>query len=542
MNNYIKIFALSALMAMGCDSFIEEQNKSNVTAEEFYVTEEGYSALVNANYAALKNIYGQDPWLFMAGTDIFSEGRDPEPVGLSRYSDLNAGSEGVEFLYTQCYDAIRKANAAIYYNDITEQTSNITQLLGEMRVLRANAYFLLVQTYGGVSLITDAITEPITEFDRSSADVIYDFIIAELEAALSQVSNEAYSGRVNSRAVNHLLAKVYLTRAYEDFAGAQDFADAASYAEAAINGQTLDLSFAEIWMPGNEMNAETIFSVQFSEASISQGITTLGHQQQNHHGAYLGGNEVAGDAPYKSYNLLANEFALSLFEQNDTRWEGTFMTEVFDRYYDYFEVEDHSTLNVAHFYAPSWYTTADSTAYVTANPGVVYHNYGTYDPENGDITGDYNMICIKKFDDPISTFATGDDDNRVSTRDFIIARLAETYLIAAEAYLGAGQAGTGLDRLNEVRSRAGVADATAAEFDIDYILDERARELMGEYHRWFDLKRTGKLVERASAHHMWIEEANFTGTGGELKILRPIPQVALDLNQNQDFGQNPAYN
>ena len=66
--------------------------------------------------------------------------------------------------------------------------------------------------------------------------------------------------------------------------------------------------------------------------------------------------------------------------------------------------------------------------------------------------------------------------------------------------------------------------------------------MLGEYHRWFDLKRTGKLVERASAYHMLIEESNFVGNGGELKILRPIPQAALDLNQNQDFHQNPAYN
>jgi hypothetical protein len=81
-----------------------------------------------------------------------------------------------------------------------------------------------------------------------------------------------------------------------------------------------------------------------------------------------------------------------------------------------------------------------------------------------------------------------------------------------------------------------------AEFDIDYILDERARVLLGEYHRWFDLKRTGKLIEKASAHHYLIDEANFTGTGGHLKILRPIPQAALDLNRNKNFAQNPAYN
>jgi len=129
-----------------------------------------------------------------------------------------------------------------------------------------------------------------------------------------------------------------------------------------------------------------------------------------------------------------------------------------------------------------------------------------------------------------------------STRDIIIARLGETYLAAAEAHMKAGDAGTGLDRLNEVRARAGVPAAEMADFDIEYILDERARELLGEYYRWFDLKRTGTLVERASAHIPDISPGNFDGNGGNLKILRPIPQRAIDLNQNRSFEQNPAYN
>ena len=66
--------------------------------------------------------------------------------------------------------------------------------------------------------------------------------------------------------------------------------------------------------------------------------------------------------------------------------------------------------------------------------------------------------------------------------------------------------------------------------------------MLGEYNRWFDLKRTGKLVERTSLYNYQVKASNFAGSGGELKILRPIPQSAIDLNQNKDFPQNPAYN
>lgn len=519
-----------------CEDYLEEENLSNVTGEEFYMTEEGFESLINANYSQLREIYGDEPWLFSAGTDLFAEGRDAEPPGLSRYTQLNASSEGVDHLYESGYEAIQVANMGLYYADITEQTPQLDNRIGELKYLRANAYFLLVQTYGGVGLVTEYISNPVLNFERDSAEEVYSFIISELEESLNLVEGGAYTGRVNKRAVRHLLAKVYLTRGYESFGSQADFETAASYADAAIAGQELNLSFEEVWWPGNEMNEEVLFSVQYDESSVSTDPFELGHRQSSYFGPYHGGSEVAGDAPYRTYTLLPTQFAIDLYSQDDERWDATFMVEVFNRYYDYFEVDDHSSLGVDHYYAPRWESSpADREAYEAAHPGVTYHPYGSYVPsENPNF--DYETIPVKKFDDPSAPFG-----EKTSTRDIILSRLAETYLIAAEAYLQAGDAATGLMRLNEVRERAGVEPATLAEFDIDFLLDERARELLGEYHRWFDLKRTGKLVERASAHHFLIDENNFAGANGELKILRPIPQAALDLNQNQDFQQNPAY-
>ena len=76
---------------------------------------------------------------------------------------------------------------------------------------------------------------------------------------------------------------------------------------------------------------------------------------------------------------------------------------------------------------------------------------------------------------------------------------------------------------------------------IDFILDERARELAGEYHRWMDLKRTGKLVEYAVKYNPDIVNADyFKGTNGQNKILRPIPLTAINLNEAK-VEQNPGY-
>lgn len=532
---YLGLVAISFLFS-SCSDYLEEDNRSNVTGEEFYVTEEGFESLVNANYSQLREIYGDFPWLFSAGTDLYAEGRDAEPPGLSRYSQLNPASEGVGHLYSAGYEAIQIANMGLHFADLTEESSQLDNRIGELKFLRAHAYFLLVQTYGGVGLVTDYISAPVLEFDRNSAQEVYDFILNEMEESLDLVQDGAYNGRVNKRAVRHYLAKVYLTRGYEDFGSQDDFLTAANYADEAIAGQDLNLSFEEMWRPGNEMNEEVIFSVQYSSSSVSVDPFSLGHRQTSFFGPYHGGSEIAGDAPYRTYTLTPTQFAIDLFTEEDDRWEGTFMVEVFDRYYDYFEVDNHSTLDVRHYYAPRWLDSPSYRAsYEAANPGVIYHPYGSYVPE-ANPNFDYETIPVKKFDDPSAPFG-----EKTSTRDIILARLADTYLIAAEAYLQAGNAVTGLERLNEVRERAGVESATLTEFDIDYILDERGRELLGEYHRWFDLKRTGKLVERASAHHFLIEEGNFAGANGELKILRPIPQSAMDLNQNRDFQQNPAY-
>lgn len=537
MKKYILITIVTFGLALSsCSNFLEEEVLSNVVAEEFYLTADGYESLVNANYSKLRDIYGDEPWLFCAGTDLMAEaqGRGDQPEGLSKYLNLNPLSDGVDHLYNTCYKSIQAANTALYYSDITEQTSVLDSQVGEIYYLRANAYFLLVQTYGGVSILKDYVNSPVLEFDRNTAEEVYNLIISDLEMSLSKVSTSSFEGKVTKRAVQHLLAKVYLTRGYESFGDSNDFSIAASYADAAIAGQALNIPFNELWAPGNEMNEEVLFSVQYSEGSVSADPEELGHKQAYHFGAYLGGDEVSGDAPYRGFTLIATEFTEKLFTEDDSRWEATFMTEVYARYYDYFDEDDHTSLLVRDFYEPQWFTDQDKTDYL-ANTNLAldfeYHDWGSHWAQG--VSLDYQTITVKKFDDPESPFGV-----KTSRRSIVLSRLAETYLIAAEAYLHSSVS-TSLDRINEVRRRAGVPDAT--NVDIDFILDERGRELFGEYHRWFDLKRTEKLVERASLHNYLIDEANFGGQNGELKILRPIPQQAMDLNQNKDFPQNPAY-
>jgi hypothetical protein len=557
MKKIILVLGIIITVFSSCSDYIEEESLSNVPADETYKTASGFQLLVNSNYARLKGVYGGNPWLFESGTDMYAEGRTPEPAGISQYTLLIPSAANVDDLYISCYQQIQSVNKTVYYSTVTEQTANLNTLVGEAKYLRANAYFLLVQTYGGVPIVLDNITSAVLSFKRNTAEEVYTQIIADLEASLATVGTSAYAttGKVNKRAVNDLLAKVYLTRGYETFGTPADFTKAAAYADAAIAGQGLNLAFADLFKPTNDLNAETIFSVQYDKASTSTDPTKLGNSQFYYFSSYLGGAETG--APLRSYNLCPTTYALGLYEKGDKRWDATFMTEILEGpettngvtktilYYPYYRSANPASLKVRHFYEPKWFTLADRAAWQTANASrksatFVYHPWGEYGAEHTLIDNrDCYTIPVKKFDDPDPT--TPSSTGPVSTRDIIVSRLGETYLIAAEAYLKAGEPQTGLARLNEVRRRAGVANALIGEFTINYILDERGRELVGEYKRWFDLKRTGTLVDRASTYNYKIKAANFVGVDGKLKILRPIPQTALDLNQNKDFPQNPGY-
>lgn len=547
MKKIIVLLGIVVTIFTSCSNFIEEDIRSNASADETYKTAAGFQFLINSTYARLKTIYGGEPWLFCSGTDMYAEGRGTEPAGLSQYSQLIPTSSNVEYLYRECYKAIQSVNKTIYYSTITEQTPNIPVLVGEAKFIRAMSYFLLVQTYGGVSIVEKNFTSDNEAFTRNTAEEVYAFIIKDLEESLAAVGTGGYAstGKVNKRAVNDLLAKVYLTKGYESFGTLADFTKAATYADAAIAGQTLTVAWSQLFLPANDLNTEVIFSVQFDKNSTSTSPTNLGNNQFYFFSSYLGGSETKGGAPLRSYNLCPTGYALGLYEKGDQRWAATFMHEVYENYYDFFRVADKTNLKIKHFYEPKWFTAQDKATYLATNAsklatGFIYHPWGEYSAEYTLTKNiDYQTIPVKKFDDPdlLTPATTGP----ASTRDFIVSRLGETYLIAAEAYLKAGQPGTGLTRLNEVRRRAGVANATAVQFNIDYILDERGRELLGEYKRWFDLKRTGTLIARASQYNYNIKAVNFKGNNGEMKILRPIPQLALDLNPNKDFPQNPAY-
>jgi hypothetical protein len=158
---------------------------------------------------------------------------------------------------------------------------------------------------------------------------------------------------------------------------------------------------------------------------------------------------------------------------------------------------------------------------------------------NENFKGNRIYIQMKKFDD-----LNGSIIRDLGDRDFFVIRLAEMYLIAAEGHMMAGQSAPAIQRLNELRTARAIAgksnilkpaeEAKVTGKDINIILDERARELCGEQQRWFDLKRTGKLVERVTAYN-GSAKSNIKS----FHTLRPIPTPQIDAVTNLTSGPDP---
>jgi hypothetical protein len=574
---YLFAAALAVGMTTSCSDFLDQDNKSNVTASDFYKTTRGFESLTNSMYGSLRTIYNVSPLTMTAGTDLFGDGKS-SGVAMNYYKQTS--TEGnVLTLYTNLYKIIQLANSVVEYGKTTEESNVRQQYIDEARFVRAWAYFMLVQHFGPVALTETSYTSVELNFERTSLNDIYDFLIKEFDylAHSSKLIANPKDGRANMRAAKFFLAKVYLTRAWlngqdyeaqeENIAQSSDYQNAAKYAEEAINSEVPKISIEKAFDVNNENNAEIFWSIQFSSASL-ENPGSDGSYQQAQFGAYLGGSEMpntkAIDGNESPFFRLMN-----MYTRGDGRLEQTFMLELHGtgtgkgqiQYFDYY---NNPTSPIIAYYAPAWATDADIAAWKADDPNeqktntiitkTTLDNTGIGPSTKKNATWkerrsmDVGVPCIKKFDDYTAN-SIANRSTSCSTHDVVVSRLGEAYLIAAEAYLMAGEKGKAAEMINKLRQRPGTikdgftTEMTVASNDmnIDFILDERAREMAGEYVRWTDLKRTHKLVEYVTRYNEdGVTDGDMKGGDGKYKILRPIPQDALDKNQTK-VEQNPGY-
>ncbi len=568
---FLVILALVTLVA--CSDFLEPDIRSSKTTEDFYATPKGFESLTNATYSSLRNLYNMSPLMFSGGTDLYGDGKN-QGVIMNHYTALTSAEGIVDQFYANCYKGIQLANSVIAYGKTTEATSVREQYIDEARFIRAWYYFQLVQQFGKVPLNTDMFDYPKMSHERNELKGVYAFIIDEFSHLASPSSallerDASGVGRANKRAAAFFLAKAYLTRGWlngqdyealeENIAQSTDFENAVKYALQAINGEVPVLSIEEAFDMSNENNPEIFWSVQFDYSAV-ENPSDDGSYQQAQFGTYLGGSE---NALNKAIDGSLSPFLRlhQLFAKGDGRYEQTFMLEFHTWYFDFYTNPENSPIQI--YYAPAWATDVDIAAWKADDP----HNLkagalisktvaeGGLAPSNGAPESysnrrnmDFGVPCIRKFDDYSET-SLSNRNQPCSMHDVVLARLGEAYLIAAEAFLMQGNTDKTVELIKVLRKRPGTIkvgfetamNVVSDDVSIDFILDERAREMAGEYMRWTDLKRTHKLIEYLTTYNEdGISETAMKGDDGNYKFLRPIPQKAIDRNQ-LPIEQNPGY-
>lgn len=549
-----------------CSDFLDASNKSNVTAKQSFATKEGLNNLVNDAYQHLQNVYAAPLFTscFSAGTDMYADARNKMNEALNTYETLTPENTDIKNLYTYLYSGIRAANSVSYYAQ-TAQVDDKTksQLIGEARVLAAYEYYLLVNNFGGVPIMKDFLTTADTGYPKSSPEDVYAYIISELEEVISKNVLQASTatkggGRISQETAKAILAKTYLSAAWD--LNKQDyFSKAAALADEVIAGRKLTTPFAKLWKADGlgDDNEEFLWDVEYDLATANN-TTSGGTEWSGYYCNYLGGNEDNIKATTSSY--VPTLYALHCFKKGDQRYDATFMKELPDinkgnaagtGYWTWYKNGESLVGKPVTRYYSAWYETdADFEAWKAIDPANRANTYRipmdsqtkeaqNMDGKDMDYYDNQQLVYgsspCKKFDDS----KTAKTEKNTCYRDIHIITLPEMYLVAAEAYLKAGDNPKALARLNEVHQRAGLPALTGT-VTIDDILDENACENFGNEARWMDLRRTQTLVTRCTKynHEMGDKAAQYIGK----KLLRPIPQAAIDANDQLTLAdQNPGY-
>lgn len=549
-----------------CSDFLDASNKSNETAKQSFATKEGLNNLVNDAYQHLQNVYAAPLFTscFSAGTDMYADARNKMNEALNTYETLTPENTDIKNLYTYLYSGIRAANSVSYYAQ-TAQVDDKTksQLIGEARVLAAYEYYLLVNNFGGVPIMKDFLTTADTGYPKSSPEDVYAYIISELEEVISKNVLQASTatkggGRISQETAKAILAKTYLSAAWD--LNKQDyFSKAAALADEVIAGRKLTTPFVKLWKAdgSGDDNEEFLWDVEYDLATANN-TTSGGTEWSGYYCNYLGGNEDNIKATTSSY--VPTLYALHCFKKGDQRYDATFMKELPDinkgnaagtGYWTWYKNGESLVGKPVTRYYSAWYETdADFEAWKAIDPANRANTYRipmdsqtkeaqNMDGKDMDYYDNQQLVYgsspCKKFDDS----KTAKTEKNTCYRDIHIITLPEMYLVAAEAYLKAGDNPKALARLNEVHQRAGLPALTGT-VTIDDILDENACENFGNEARWMDLRRTQTLVTRCTKynHEMGDKAAQYIGK----KLLRPIPQAAIDANDQLTLAdQNPGY-
>jgi hypothetical protein len=551
--------SLSLLFMSGCD--LEEHPMSDLSPGGFYETQKGIESLLNGIYKKARDVDALSSSLrklnvFGTDTEEAGEGNQNDDLNWYGHTPSNGTLNGV---WNDCYTIINYCNYATKYVPVAEGMSDDERKVreAEARFFRAHAYLHLTTHFGDVHFSLEASEGAATEANRTPIATIWDEgIYPDLRFAAANLPPKTPIGRLNSWAGKFMLGFALLS----DSRGttAQWNEAAGIYKDIIDNSGFKLMSPFEVFDEDNEgKNTEAIFSYNYLPYNVAEKKAT-DNQAHMFYLATYDQNAGGGLARTLEYGRAWVRFRISewlldkIDETIDCRFDAYFrsvwlcnLDNGFDRIYQLNGVKDTVHLNKGDtiFITPKRAWTKEQ---IDAHPEIAVFNPQNAPKITPSVEGDdIYRVCFNKIYPSLIKY---EDTKRASVadgggRDNVLIRLANAYLLASEAYLRAGNKSEALKYFNTIRRNAAhpgkesEMEITEAELDIDMILDERGRELCGEWYRWTDLKRLGKLPERAILNSY----VKSKGTKWDNKfLLRPIPQAHIDRCTNE-YPQNPGY-
>ncbi len=409
---------------------------------------------------------------------------------LTTTSNWDENNKFFRYLYNRAYYTIPQCNNLINILGSVD-VANEEQVLSEIRFLRSLSYYYLIDCFGKGVLATEnnfGETNPLPEASRLE---LFNYVESELLAIENTLPNTNSYGRANKSVARMLLAKLYLNA--EVYTGTQRYTEALTYTKKVIDegGYTLAPSFVSMFSGDNNTSTEVIYPL-IADPLVSQSF---------------------GNTTY-IVNGSLNSATMTLSSYGATEgWGG-------------------------HRATKAWYGLFGSLGTSTDDRAQLFWTAGhTYEmTDYKEWTNGYPSIKFRN-----SNFIGGTTPTSFSGTDFPLFRLADAYLMYAECVVRGATGGSisqAVDYVNAVRERSNASIITAGDLTLNFLIDERGRELNLEGHRRSDLIRFGMFT---GGSYLWPWKGNaLNGTSiPSTYKLFPIPVQALQANSN--LTQNPGY-
>ncbi len=564
-----KIVICSILLCFSlnsCDEkkILDETPLDFFSPENSFVTYENFQSGLTDLHAKVRAIcYGSTEYKpYLTATDIAQDGRYQLTARFGGHTNYLVPTNGDVLLHWRSwFKIVSNANTIISRLEQSNLSSDEKKVINaEARFFRAFAYRFLVYLYGDVPLITEEITAPRTDFIRNPKIDIFNQMIEDATIAAENLPaiNQVADGKISNLVAQQLLAETYLS--------VENYDQAIAAASVVINDGNTDLmtgrfgsmanqnptdNFLKFTQPGDVYwdlfrvgnqrrsngNREALWVIPY-EIDVPGGILTSAGGYGHFHTL----ERVAGPVPWITLkDPDGNEGVIGL-PMSDYNTAGAGVSLMMNTDYflnDLWESDWNNDIrNAPHNIVRDFVYTNPSSAWygksAVKNPGsTLMEQPWRWYPHPSKITTPHQHPDGVYEDKNLGTIKS---TAGALYRDQYMMRLPETYLLRAEAYLKKGDLANAANDINAVRVRAKATPVAPGDVTLDYILDERARELVYEEPRRITLQRVGKLVERVRKYNTLNKDEikDFHG-------LWPIPYSEIEANKDAVMEQNPGY-